>query len=397
LSVAVVHAITQRPADQTLYDVDGWGWLIPLLKAPGGGWLTLFQPPSLWKGPVIPFLFGLSYKIAGFDSSVLAFNALCYAASAIVLFLGFCRLGASLSLAAAATIAWSLYVPNSIVFAYYFAEPVIGLLSALTIISFGDAIVRQSRVALATSGVFAGLLLLSRPPFILVVAGLPVIAWLRLRRDRMFLVGSLLLGMMASYLPWPLYNAVRLRAFIPFTAEGGKILFQGVYLAGDDIDNFNVLRAMPGFAALEARETMLSPVEQYHYWQRLAKEQIRANRVGQLRLMIRKSLRFWVYLPQFSWRPAWKTAVVAALTLPLALFGLLMGRKLLLVQLCALWIGGLWAVHSVAHSQLRYNFPVLPMLFLLASFGASMFIRRKYSPIIEPGDLAAHGPASSAE
>jgi hypothetical protein len=83
--------------------------------------------------------------------------------------------------------------------------------------------------------------------------------------------------------------------------------------------------------------------------------------------------------------------------LPLALFGLLMGRKLLLVQLCALWIGGLWAVHSVAHSQLRYNFPVLPMLFLLASFGASMFIRRKYSPIIEPGDLAAHGPASSAE
>ena len=34
-----------------------------------------------------------------------------------------------------------------------------------------------------------------------------------------------------------------------------------------------------------------------------------------------------------------------------------------------LWVVGLWAFHSLVHAELRYNFPVLPMMLMLAVLG----------------------------
>jgi hypothetical protein len=60
---------------------------------------------------------------------------------------------------------------------------------------------------------------------------------------------------------------------------------------------------------------------------------------------------------------------MAVVTFPLAAWGAWRGRRQLLCQLCLLWVGGLWLFHALIHAELRYNFPVLPMLFLLAVLG----------------------------
>jgi hypothetical protein len=153
--------------------------------------------------------------------------------------------------------------------------------------------------------------------------------------------------------------------FIPFTTEGGKILFQGVFLAGDDVQ-MSELRKNAEFAALEAASPAGSPVEDYRYWRRLAAEQMKADPVGQVRLCVRKAIRFWTYLPAHEWRPSLKTGLAAAVVLPLALVGVVRGWRHPLVRLSALWVGGLWAFHALVHAELRYNFPVLPMAFLLS-------------------------------
>jgi hypothetical protein len=185
-----------------------------------------------------------------------------------------------------------------------------------------------------------------------------------------------------TFAPWPIRNLIVHDALIPFTTEGGKILFQGVWLPGDDA-MFADLRRMPEWNRLEAAEKGLSAPEQYRYWQSMAKAQVRIDPLGQVRLIVRKAVRFWMYLPQFSWVPGWKTAAAAALVLPLAIVGLIAGRGSLLVMVCAAWVGGLWLFHALVHSELRYNLPVLPMAFLLAAIGAtSLWSRLERTPAV---------------
>src|SRR6266446_1195628 len=52
-------------------DIDGWGSLVKRLKVPGAGPATLLSDPSLWRGPVVPFVFGLCYYSAPYDEAVL--------------------------------------------------------------------------------------------------------------------------------------------------------------------------------------------------------------------------------------------------------------------------------------------------------------------------------------
>jgi hypothetical protein len=217
-------------------------------------------------------------------------------------------------------------------------------------------------------GILAGLLVLARPPFLVVVTGLPVVLWFHLgtRRGRFALLYAA--GFLVAFVPWPVRNLVVEGELLLFTTEGGKILFQGTYLAGDDI-GMGTLREDPQFREIESGEVGKSAIEQYRYWKELATAQVRKEPIGQLRLCCRKALRFWIYFPQHSWLPSWKTGLVALLSLPLAIFGSLRGRGRLLAQLCGLWVGGLWLFHTIIHSELRYNFPVLPMMFVLAITG----------------------------
>src|SRR4051794_10810652 len=72
--VAAAHAVIQQHGRTMPLDLDGWGFLIPRLQETGHDGHALFRDPSLWKGPVVPFLFGLAYYVAPFDESVLVLN-----------------------------------------------------------------------------------------------------------------------------------------------------------------------------------------------------------------------------------------------------------------------------------------------------------------------------------
>jgi hypothetical protein len=179
------------------------------------------------------------------------------------------------------------------------------------------------------------------------------------------------------FLPWPMRNLLVYNAFVPFTTEGGQVMFQGTYVKGDD-DVHNNLQKLPEFSWLEKQVREKSEIDQDQYWKALAIEQIRQDPIGQGRLLARKILRFWLYLPAHSWIPSSKTLVFAIVFLPLAAFGVWRGRRLLVVQLCTLWVCALWLFHGIVHTELRYNFPVLPMVFMLSIIGITFVVERKY-------------------
>jgi hypothetical protein len=365
-------------------DLDGWGHLVSRLQENGGSFASLFTEPSLWKGPVVPFLFGLCYWAAPFDTSVLVLNAGLFAVAAGLLFIAFRRLGAGRWAAFAAVLLWVFYLPHRTVFGYYYAEPAIALLSAGLFWLAGQMATRPTPWAAFALGVTGGALILARAPFLLVVAGLPLVLWRNLGDRRLPLLALYGAGLVLTFSPWPIRNYLAEGEVIPFTTEGGKILFQGTYLPGDDV-GMGQLRQLSAYREIEAGEEGKSHVQQYRFWQALAFAQIRADPVAQFGLCARKAVRFWIYLPAHSWVPAWKTAVVAALALPLAAVGAWRGRRRPLTQLCLLWVCALWLFHALVHSELRYNFPVLPMLFLLALVGLGRGHGRR-----EPGTLGQH-------
>jgi hypothetical protein len=330
----------------------------------------LLYEPSLWKGPIVPFVFGFAYYVVPIDEAVLAFNAIAFGISAGVFVTAFCRLGANRLLAVVAVLMWVFYLPLRHVFAYYFAEPFLALLVSLTFLAITEAVLRRSTLLAAVGGAFAGLLLLSRAPFLFVVAGTPVLLALHVPGRRFITITAYLLGCLAAFAPWGVRNWVRYHEIIPFTIDGGTVLFQGTYIRGDDDDQF-ALRRIPEYVAIEQEVRKHPPLEQFRIWRQMAFEQALSDIPAQLRLCLRKALRFWVYLPQHSWIPAWKTGLVALFCLPLAAFGAILGRQTVLVQSCCLWLLGLWAFHAAIHSELRYSFPVLPFAFLLAALGVS--------------------------
>jgi hypothetical protein len=172
------------------------------------------------------------------------------------------------------------------------------------------------------------------------------------------------------YAPWPLRNLLVYGEFIPFTTEGSLALFQGTYVPGDDAV-YNDQRRVPEFAEIENNAKRHSEVGRLHYWKALALKQVRENPRGQIYLLARKTVGFWVYLPQFTWTPNWRSAAMTACALFLAVIGYLRHRQVLLIELCALWTVGLWLFHALVHSELRYNFSVVPMMLTMAVFGFS--------------------------
>jgi hypothetical protein len=348
-------------------DMDGWGVLV--LRQKTEGWAALFSSPSLWKGPYVPFVFGLCYLVAPFDESVLVFHAIAFGLAAGIVFATWRALGVRAWVAGLAIVLWVLYYPHWALFGYYFAEPFLSLSVAMTFTATVWAVTRQRPELAIAVGVAAGALLLAKAAFVLAVALLLIFLVLHFPGRRIAALGFFSLGFAVVLIPWPMRNYIVYREVVPFTVEGGKVLFEGSYVPGDDL-SMNELRKLPDFIALEKEEAGKNPFQKDRYWRQLAIQQIKNDPGGQLRLVVRKMLRFWVYLPQHSWVPTWKTTLAAAVFLPLAAIGFWVNRRPPLAQLCALWVIGLWIFHGLLRAELRYHFPIFPFAMLLAVAGA---------------------------
>jgi hypothetical protein len=382
-SWAGYNAWTQQQHRTLPLDLDGWGCLVDRLQENGRSFTTLFTAPSLWKGPVVPFVFGLCYYVAPWAASVLVINVLFFSLAAGLLFAAFCDLGANRWVALAAILIWLFYLPHRVIFGYYYAEPLLALLSAGLFWLAGRMTLRPRAGTALAMGVLAGVLVLARAPFLLIVLGLPLVLWRALKGMRFQVLAAYGAGFVLAFAPWPIRNYLVEGELIPFTTEGGKILFQGTYLPGDDV-GMSELRKLPAFREMEAREGQ-GAMDQYRYWRSLAFTQVREDPVGQMELCLRKAVRFWMYLPAHSWALSWKTAALALIALLLAAIGAWSAGRRPLTQLCVLWAGGLWLFHALVHSELRYNFPVLPMLFVLAALGCQFRVGSRIVSHVEPG------------
>jgi hypothetical protein len=372
-------------------DIDSWGHVIPLLES-DHRLANLLQAPSLWKGPVVPTVFGLVYYLAPFRESVLVFNALAFAAAAGINVYAFRRLGANAWCVTLAALFAVFFLPHHFIFGYYYAEPFLALLlSVLLLLTAFTLLKRSPRLALA-AGALSGFLLLARAPYLGVVATLPVLMWLHLGEQRKRGVLLFGLGLLATVSPWAVRNYLVYREFIPFTVEAGKVLYLSTYLPADDSPTMETFYQLPEYWEIENTQRGRSEVEQYHFYRQLAVEQVRRDPAAQLRLCAKRALRFWTHVPAYSWRPSWKTAAFAATFLPLAALAVLRRRRWLLVQISAFWVCGLWLVHTFTHGDVRYNFPVLPLLTLLAMIGADELLGVVRRRLALPGPSPALAP-----
>jgi hypothetical protein len=345
-------------------DLDSWGHRVATMQAEGRSLRGLFADPSLFRGPVVPFVFGLCYFVAPVETSVLAFNALWFALTAGVLFDAFRRLGAARWAALAAVLLWVFYPPSRLLFGYYYAEPVLGLLSAALFWLAARMLVRPGGAAALATGLVAGVLLLARGPFILVILALPFALWL-IRRVPLRVLAWYAAGVAFAFSPWLIRNLIVERELIPFTTEGGLVMFQGTWQRGDAV-RIEWLRKYPEYRELEEGAKGKSEVEQDRYWRSLALAQVRDDPGGEILLCVKKGLRFWAYVTPNAWTLEGMTAPLVVVTLALAAAGSWRNRRAPLAQLCLLWVCGLWLVHAVIYAEMRYSFPVLPMLYLLA-------------------------------
>ena len=348
-------------------DIDGWGHLINRLKNNGHDLAGLFQDPSMFRGPVIPFLFGLSYYIAPFEETVLVLNVIAFSFAVGLLFIAFCHLGGNHVIGTLAILFWLAYLyAERGIFGYYYGEPIFTLLSSFLFLTVGMLVIRPRLWIALISGGTAGLLLLSRSPFLLVVSCIPFILWFHLDpkvRKKVILLFTI--SFILVFSPWTIRNLIVHGEFVPFTTQDA---FQGFYLKGDSMPtNYN--RTILEFKNLEGEAKKLNEIERQRYWFNLSFEQIKQNPIGQVRLIVRKTLRFWVYLPPHSWVPTLKTFIFSIIFFPLFCYGIICFRKHFLVHLCTMWFVCLWFVHAMLHTELRYNFPVMPMMFVLAIVG----------------------------
>jgi hypothetical protein len=353
-------------------DIDGWGVLAARMQSPGASFTDLFHEPSFWRGPIVPFVFGLVMALFPADASILVFNALVTGLAAAVFVATLTWLGVTPLLAGAAVACWLLYLPHHFVYGYYLAEPMVALFVALLIAAVSLALVKRHAGWAAAAGGVAGLLILSRPPMLLALGTMTLFLAFS-RRGSIKLGAAFAVVLALVYLPWPVRNIAVHGVLIPFTGDGGQALFEGTWIPGD-ARTMGELRKMPDFRAIEERMRVLPPVARYKEWQRLASAQIAAEPAGQVRLVVRKALRFWVFLDPYGWRPSMKTAAAAIVLLPLAIVGGWRARRMLVGQLAAIMILAVWAFHALVYSELRYNYSVLTLTIVLAGIGAATLL-----------------------
>jgi hypothetical protein len=345
--------------DEGLYhhDVDGWAekvtdWYPNRLPV-----AELFRGPSLWKGPIIPTLYHASYVVWPSVYSPIVFNVLGFGFAAFLLHRILVRAGLHPVAVTLGVALWAVYPPFRYLYSMYFAEPVIAALSAILL---GLVVHRPERAFVA--GLCAGVLLLGRPPFLLVVALIPPIQFAAGQRRRAI---AFCLGAALTFLPWGIRNYVVTGVYVPFTVEGGQTLFHGSYLPLDDV-HWQTFKEDPEVAKLE-KAAPKEPVLRMKYLAGLAKEQVLADPLGQCVRSLRKAQRFWMEVDADTFVPIWKTGLAAAVLLPLAAVGAWRNRRVPVLRWMLVWIFGLWAMHAAVFGILRYSYPVFPLMTVLAA------------------------------
>ena len=191
-------------------------------------------------------------------------------------------------------------------------------------------------------------------------------------------IGILFLFFVITIAPWTIRNHLVFHRFIPITAVGGRVLWEG-----------NNPKSMGGPCQYWPEEIEeLSEIEQDRYLARAAINLIKHNPARFLKLMGIKFVRFWNVIPnapQYS-RPRDKIISLSSygLILPFSIVGMLlswkMWRKTLLLYLL---IAFFTLFHMVFLASIRYRDPIMPFVIIFAAHGFWLAIKRIRGDIVK--------------
>lgn len=351
------------------YDIDGWGHLVCKMIKDGKSWSLLPDAVYLWRGFLVPFIFGLSYCIVNIPESVQILNVITQASSSMLITYYFSTSCKNPLLGFAIALIWAIWPPFASYYGYYFSEPLCGLVYILLWIVSVEFLKKPEKLNSILLGVLLALSIHIRASSVLIVFFF-FVCFFTLWRKKIFpFLPFIIIAFSLVYFPWTIRNYIRTGHFIPLTVGGGYVLHQGSFLAGDDC--LLTLRTIPEFQEREKKAETMDLIARDSYFKKLAIEQIKDNPAGQVKITLKKLLRFWYYIPAYEWIPTVKTLSVMTPLLILALIGAITRCYDTDIQSILLMIFGLWILSAITHSELRYHFPVFPLLLFLSYQGAT--------------------------
>jgi hypothetical protein len=256
---------------------------------------------------------------------------------------------------------WSIWPAYSFIHGYYYSEQIGALLTvSVTVLAcyfLRNSIKNWQWVALF--GLFLGGLINVRASSLLVVLLALFFMMFMFRKQYKFLLIGTSVFLMA-YATMPLMSFNTFNTFVPFTTQGGFALHEGTFLPGDDLPA-NHLRTIPEFQEIERKAEHLNPLEKDRYYKDLAIKNVIDDPLGQVQLLVKKSLRFWFNIPGYSWVPTMKSLLFGLPLFLLWLLSLFFNRTRPAIVLHSVVIST-WAMHALVHSEYMYSYVVFPLI-----------------------------------
>lgn len=372
LSLLIVFMYAQHYIRLDVYpfDVDGWGHLSEKIAGDQANCgFTLADTYNPFRGFLLPAIFGYAYCIGESREAIQVLNALFHGLSCFLVVFFFARRLGSVLIPVATVLIWSIWPAYDFIHGYYFPEQIGALLivaATIMLLKLTDNHASTARYPLLFGFCLCLVcLLMVRSSALLLVMGFSAYFFFhRFRHKQQILVFTVVMLLLGSV--QPIVNYRYLEAFVPFTTQGGFALHEGTFIEGDDAPA-GFLRTLESFREREAQVEGMTAYEENRYWMALAKQNISEDPLGQVILLVKKSLRFWLNIPAGQWRPTNSSLVIG---LPLFILWLLSLSQIRRreIQLATLAVCGIWFMHALIHSEYRYSYVVFPFILISVFF-----------------------------
>jgi 4-amino-4-deoxy-L-arabinose transferase-like glycosyltransferase len=392
-------------------EVDVYATLAKNIAAGHGFVLEPDGAPVVWRAPLYPIFLATIYKFFGDEEfvSVLIFQLIFDAISATLIYL-LCSMTFNKRTALIAAVAFSAY-PVSV---YYTLRllPESAFTMALTAmtVAMSMSIRKKSTAWFAVTGIVAGVAILVKPVAltVLLFAACALVVFLQTNvGTRIRATGIVLAAAIFVVAPWTARNYHETGMLVPVATGGGYALWYGNNLVSDGLEDFQLEGPVLN-DYVRARQSILAP---YHpemaealrneklIFSMASQSQTTAVRISPEAdraffkagvegillhplqtswLMVKKMVRLWfaIFFPGNRWAQI-PIAISQLILLGLATFGVycsLVNGHSIFAPLTV--VAGLSITHVVFNATLRYSVPLLPIVFMLASYGLVEFFRR---------------------
>lgn len=360
------------------FDIDGIGHVIGKMSSLGECKLDLDFVYNSDRGFVLPFIFGLSYCILGTDVSVQVLNCLLHASSVAIIMLFSKKFFNTALLPAFASLLWSVWPAYSFLHGFYFPEQVSAFFIMLSVYFSLKISAERHSSSLVTIFLFSivlAMLFNIRASSLLLVLVFLLLALYNLRLSLIKSVFALIISVSClSILPIVNYN--KLDKFVLTTTQGGFALHLGTFVPGNS-SPASLQREIPEFISREDAAQNLNSYEKDKYFKSLAMQNIKEDPIGQIRLLVRKTLKFWFNLNGFL--PTTKSLVFGLPIFLCWITALYVSRskKLMILNIAVLTN---WAMHSLVYSEYRYSYVVFALIILTPLVVFRDMLSKLFSP-----------------